>query len=60
MVPPLSLLLLFPTVDVHTLKGELPNAWADYFASLATPTSQEDESTFNQGTILQPAGGLFS
>ena len=29
-------------------KGEIPNAWADYFANLATPTSREAESTFYQ------------
>jgi hypothetical protein len=34
-------------------KGELPNAWADYFASLATPNTQEAESTFQQSIKTQ-------
>ena len=34
-------------------KGELPNAWADYFANLATPTSHQAESTFHQTIMAQ-------
>ena len=38
----------------HTYsKEELPNAWADYFADLATPTSHKAESTFYQSIMAQ-------
>ena len=34
-------------------KGELPNAWADYFTNLATPTCHKGESTFYQTIMAQ-------